>query len=156
MRLTAKDRTFKTFRPNQGTASGTVPNRRRLSLWITRTVPAELSPRTWRTAWQRWWVASWCARCLVTEPSRWPIERSAEHLDTAHRRRFVVPQRIGDRSPITDPKPDRMRKELGEIHSLGNAGRPHRRVLACAGWPTHPAPAFDGITTRSMATRARR
>jgi hypothetical protein len=42
MRLTAaKDRTFKTVRPNQGTASGTVPIRRRPSLRITRTVPAD-------------------------------------------------------------------------------------------------------------------
>jgi len=36
----AKDRTFKTVRPNQGTGSETVPIRRRPSLWITRTVPA--------------------------------------------------------------------------------------------------------------------
>jgi len=36
----AKDRTLETVRPNQGTASRTVPIRRWPSLWITRTVPA--------------------------------------------------------------------------------------------------------------------
>jgi hypothetical protein len=39
--LAAKDRAFETVRPNQGTASRTVPIRRWPSLWITRTVPAD-------------------------------------------------------------------------------------------------------------------
>jgi len=37
----AKDRTFKTVCPNQGTARGLFRSGRRPSLWITGTVPAD-------------------------------------------------------------------------------------------------------------------